>query len=65
VTHPLLAPDGFSANQLRRLIENVVWLLHISVYDGVLNSVEGGARSVFPSTLLRYGSSRGQVLEFI
>jgi hypothetical protein len=30
----LLPPDGFSPNQLRRLIENFGWILHVCVHDG-------------------------------
>jgi hypothetical protein len=33
VTHPLLAPDGFSGNQLR---EYFGWLLHINMTDEML-----------------------------
>jgi hypothetical protein len=48
VTHSLLAPDGFSANQLRRLIENFGWLLHFSTHDDMLFLIKGDARSAFP-----------------
>jgi hypothetical protein len=44
---PLIPSGGLSANQLKRLIENVGWILHISVHDSRLLSTEGDARSSF------------------
>jgi hypothetical protein len=46
-TKTLIPSGDLSANQLRRLIENFGWLLHISVDDSRLLSTEGDARSSF------------------
>jgi hypothetical protein len=47
LTEPLIPRTGFSANQLRRLIDNFGWLLHTSVYDGSLLRADGDTRSSF------------------
>jgi hypothetical protein len=47
LTQPLLPVRGLSAMQLRRLVENFGWLLHISVHDSGLLSTRGDARSSF------------------
>jgi hypothetical protein len=48
VTHPLLPPNGFSANQPGRLIETFGWPLYISVRDVMLPTApRGSARSAF------------------